>query len=191
MASFEIGPFLRGLLKTALFVLFGLVVFILTALLLYRKDFANGAARYTTISEADSCYLEYSRVLRKSGEGIILLYVETKPCAKCSESIILSTVSSIYDAVSGIEPIMLYHIAENFDSSAVEDYYDRFAQHIDLIVSSEDSIMIRNPWMPQNLGFYGIVTDSLDRVWYAGSLLDQEFLACCSRLFGKEKAEWD
>ena len=191
MASFEIGPFLRGLFKTALFVLLGLVVFIITSLLLYRKEFANDAVRYNTISESDSCYLEYPDTLRKSGEGIILLYVETKPCAKCSESIILSTVSSIYDAVSGIEPIMLYHIAENYDSSAVEDYYDRFARHIDLIVSGEDSIMIRNPWMPQNLGFYGIVTDSLDRVQYAGSLFDQEFVACCSRLFGKENAEWD
>ena len=183
--------FFKGLLKTALYVLFGLVVFAATALLLWRRGLANGTGRYTAIGSADSCYLKYPDVLRKSSEGMILLYVETKPCAKCSESIILSTVSSIYDVVSEIEPIMLYHIAENFDSSAAEDYYDRFAQHIDLIVSGEDSIMIRNPWMPQNLGFYGIVTDSLDRVWYAGSLLDQEFLACCSRLFGKEKAEWD
>lgn len=190
MRPFRIKVFLKDLLRTGAYVLFGLFVFTLTTYFLYRKRL-NGVIQYTTVSEADSCILDCPDWLRSSKDGAILLYVETKPCAKCSESIILDMVNSIDEAGLKIKPAMICHLSEGFDSCVANDYYERFAEQIDLVVSSDDSIRIRNVWLPQGLGFYGIVTDSLDRVHYAGSMFDQVFLTCCIRQFGTKDTAWD
>lgn len=139
--------------------------------------------------ERDSCYLDYPDELRNSKKGAILLYVETKPCAGCSESIIMNTVNSIKEAGLTVEPVMLYHPSETGDSSRINAYFEKYAQHVKLFVSCDDSIMIKNPWLPEGFGFYGIVTDSLDRVKFAGSFYDPGFLACCTREFGNSQGQ--
>ena len=179
-----------GKIRKLSYVVFGLIVFALTTLFLNMKSNVRGEAGYFTINDEDGYVLDYPDVLRRSNDGMVLLYVETKPCAKCSESLILNMVKTIKEAGLSVEPIMVYHLEEGFDKDVINDYNDCFADHIDLIVSPEDSIRIRNPWIPQGLGFYGIVTDSLNIVQYAGSLFDKAFMACCSRQFGKE-TEWD
>ncbi len=178
-----------SLLKMAVYVLLGLVVFALTTVFLNRRSIRNDMPRYTVIKETDSCYFDCPDSLFNSKDGLILFYVDTKPCAKCSESIILNTVKSIRKAGLSVEPTMVYHMSENYDMDEVNDYYDRYAGFIDLVVSDEDSIMIRNPWLPHGLAFYGIVTDSLNNVKYAGSLADEAFLACCNSQFGVEATE--
>jgi hypothetical protein len=177
---------ITGLCKVSLYVLFGLFVFVVTFLFLFRKSYANGSVGYVAISEKDSCYLEFPDEFRNSKDGVILLYVATKPCAICSESIIMNMVNSLNEAGLTVEPTMLYHPLEVSDSSQIETYFDKFARHVNLVVSYEDSIMIKNPWMQEGFGFYGIVTDSTDMVKFAGSFLDPGFLACCNKEFGKK-----
>lgn len=186
MAGFK--SFLKGLLRTVLYVSFGFFVFILTSLLLYRKGYAKSGARYARITERDSFRLEYPQDMLDFANGGVLLYVDTQPCAKCSQSVILSTLDSFNEAGLSIDPVMLYHTFDSYDPDQVNDYRVRFGQHVDLVISTQDSIMIKNPWLQDGIGFYGIVTDSLDRVLFAGSMLDPEFLICSSRQFGSRPA---
>ena len=185
MAQNKTKVFFKDMLKTALYVLFGLFVFVLSTLLLNRRNYADRAIRFWSISERDGCRLDYPDELKISKEGSILLYVETKPCANCSESIIMNIVNSLKKAELRVEPVMLFHPVSVVDSSRIDDYYGKYAEHINLVVSCEDSIMIKNPWMQEGFGFYGIVTDSTDMVKFAGSFLDPGFLACCNKEFGK------
>lgn len=180
----------KRFLEALMYVLFGLLVFALTTLFLSNKSNNKGEVSYYTINDKDGFVLEYPDMLHRSNDGMVLLYVETKPCAKCSESLILNMVKSIKEAGLSVEPIMVYHLEEGSDTGVINDYYDHFADYIDLVVSPEDSIRIRNPWIPQGLGFYGIVTDSMNNVQYAGSLFDKAFMACCSKQFGKDSG-WD
>jgi hypothetical protein len=173
------------------YVLSGLLAFGLTSFFLFRKNQAKSPVRYTAITGKDSCSLKYPEGLRDSKEGMILLYVDTKPCAKCSESLILKTVDFIRNSGLTVEPVMLYHPAGVSDSSQVNEYYSRFADEVRLVVSIEDPIMTDNPWMQSGFGFYGIVTDSADRVKFAGPMLDPGFLSCCSREFGIKDTEWE
>lgn len=191
MCRTRIASFFKGCFRVSLYVLFGLFVFILTTLVLYRKGNAKSAVRYDRITEKDSCYLKYPGRLRDSREGMILLYVDTKPCAKCSESFIVNMVDSIRNAGLRVEPVMYYHPVAISDMNQVDEYYSRFADYIRIVIGVEDSIMSYNPWMQSGLGFYGIVTDSVDRVKFAGSMLDPGFLACCSREFGFVETGWD
>ena len=181
----------KSFLGALMYVLFGLLVFVLTTLLLHKKSEAKGEVSFYTINDDAGYVLEYPDRLRISDEGLLLLYVETKPCAKCSESLILNMVQTIKEAGLSVEPMMVYHLEEDSDTGVINDYYDRFADYIDLVVSCDDSIRIRNPWIPRGLGFYGIVTDSMDRVKFAGSMLDSGFLACCSREFGNSETGWE
>jgi len=184
MGSGKIASFFKVILRIGLCAVIGVVVFVFTTVLLYRKNMSKGSVSFVPISESDSCYLKYPKDLRNSKEGMLLLYVETKPCARCSESIVLNMVNSIKEAGLTVDPIMLFHPVAVNDSTQINEYYLRFDEHINLMVSNEDSIMIKNPWMQEGLGFYGIVTDSTDMVRFAGSFLDPGFLPCCIRQFG-------
>lgn len=184
MVSGKIASFFKCLLGMTLCAVIGIVVFVFTTLLLYRKNLSNSAVSYRPISESDSCYLKYPKELRNSKEGMLLLYVETMPCVRCSETIVLNVVNAINEAGLTVEPIMLFHPAAINDSVQINDYFIKFDQHINLVVSCEDSITIKNPWLPEGFGFYGIVTDSTDMVKFAGSFLDPGFLACCNKEFG-------
>lgn len=189
MGSGKIASFLKRILGMILCVFIGIVFFVFTTLLLYRNNLAKRAVSYVPISESDSCYLKYPIDLRKSKDGMLLLYVETSPCARCSESVVLNVVNTIKEAGLTVEPIMLFHPVAINDSVQINDYFVKFNKHINLVVSCEDSIMIKNPWMQEGFGFYGIVTDSTDMVKFAGSFLDPGFLACCSREFGKTQGQ--
>jgi len=189
MGSLKTDVIFKATLRTIIYALFGFFVFFLTSFFLYKKNYTKGSFHYSTIGEADSCILEYPDYLFKTGNGVILMYIETKACAKCSESIILNTVNSLKDSKLIVEPVLLFHPSEKTDSVKINDYYDIFAEHVKTVVTYDDSIMINNSWLPDNFGFYGIVTDSLNMVQYAGSLFDPGFLACCKRQFGKRESE--
>ena len=184
MGSGKFKSFLKCVLGMTLCAVVGVVVFVFTTVLLYRKNLSKSAVSYAPISESDSCYLKYPKDLRSSEEGMLLLYVETMPCARCSESVVMNVVNSIKEAGLTVEPIMLFHPAAINDSTQIDDYFLKFDRHIKLVVSQEDSIMIKNPWMQEGFGFYGIVTDSTDMVRFAGSFLDPGFLPCCIKQFG-------
>lgn len=114
----------------------------------------------------------------------MIFYIETEPCAICSEKNIMTVFNYIRDSCQYVNPIMVYHPIIEIDLDIINDYRSRFDDFMEVIVTREDSIMIKNPWMPKYLGFYGIVTDSACKVLYAGSLFKTDFLKCCKYHFG-------
>ena len=165
----------------------GLIVFSVTLVALNRDRNYSHSLSISTITEKDSCTFYASNEileLNKESEGIIL-YLETKPCAICSENAIMDIAHYMQDSLIIRNPILLFHPITDIDSIITMGYHERFDKYFKVVVTREDSIMIKNPWMSEFLGFYGIVTDSMSRVQYAGSLFDPEFLACCKRQFGK------
>ena len=175
------------LLNTILILFLGVVVFALTTLILNIKQNVQELTSNQKwfVFEEDSCFIRYSEKLDiiDSISGDIILYLETEPCATCSEQAIMNVVYSIIDSCH-IKPMLLYHPIEALDSQRVNDYYSRFDKKMRVLVSMDDSIMIKNNWMPKYLGFYGIVFDSSGLVCYAGSLFDDRFLKSCIQHFG-------
>ena len=182
-----LNKLLSGIVNTLLFFLFGLFVFVGTSFLLSNKNAgSNAIAGPLMVLEEDSCYMDYSSDLKTIiGGGRIVLYAETEPCAVCSERAIMNVVYAILDSCSIDRPVMVYHPVEEIDLSVINEYHKKFDKYLRVVVSREDSIMIKNSWMPEYLGFYGIITDSENRVLYAGSLFDDRFLECCYKEFGK------
>ena len=176
----------KKILDIVAVVTFGLIVFVVTFIVLEDLGKVNSVNAKTVILESDSCYLDKPEGLSilDSCEGI-LLYVETEPCAACIESAIMQVVNSITDSCGIKRPLMIFHPVTKCDQKTINEYHKRFDERIGLIITVEDSIMIKNPWIPKYMGFYGIVTDSLSRVLYAGSLFDPDFLVCCKKQSGK------
>lgn len=174
-----------GLAKTLMLVFYCLVVFIGTTLLLSNKrSVSRTMAQPLWILERDSCYMDYSNYLRNHLEGErIIIYAETEPCAACAERSIMNVVFSVLDSCSVKRPILVYHPTGEINTEVMDVYHNKFDKYLRVFVTTEDSIMDKNSWMPKYLGFYGIVTDSLSRVLYAGSLFDDRFLKCCYREF--------
>lgn len=165
---------------------FGVFIFVATILLINNRT--SNDRRKNKVTEEDGLFLDYSKTLLEPyiGNGGIIIYVETEPCASCSEGAIMSAVYSIQDSCVDINPTLIYHPVEEIDSGIIREYYKKFGKSTKVIVSRSDSIMIKNPWMPRFLGFYGIVTDSLNQVCYAGLLFDEDFIRCCKNRFGKK-----
>lgn len=178
---------LSAIVRTLLLILFGILVFIVTSLLLSDKSSGgNVNAESRMIQEKDSCYIVFSKEMKKLFDGkSVFLYAETEPCAACSERAIMSVVYPILDSCSVEHLVMVYHPIEEISIKEINEYHLRFKKYLDVVVSREDSIMTMNPWMPKYLGFYGIITDSINRVLYAGSLFDKRFLESCYREFKK------
>ena len=181
----KLKSLLLGLVETVMLVFYCLVVFIVTTILLSnKKNISSTITQPFLILEKDSCYMDYSNDLRNHIEGEqIVIYAETEPCAACAERSIMNVVFSILDSCSVKRPILVYHPTGKIDSEVIDVYHNKFDKYLRVFVTSEDSIMDKNSWMPKYLGFYGIVTDSLRRVLYAGSLFDDRFLECCYREF--------
>lgn len=178
---------MSALAKGVLLIIFGLIVFVGTTLFLGSKNSVGSAiAGPLMVLEKDSCYMDYSNDLKTiiGGERIVI-YAETEPCAACSERAIMNIVYSIIDSCSVERPVMVYHPIEEVDLKVINEYHKKFDEYLKVFVTSEDSIMLKNSWMPEYLGFYGIVTDTSRRVLYAGSLFDDKFLECCFREFCK------
>lgn len=178
---------LSTIVRIVFFIFFGLLVFVVTTLVLSSNNRVGSTfAEPHMVTEEDSCYMGYSNNLRGLLEGKgVFLYVETEPCAACSERAIMNVVYSLLDSCSVERPVMIYHPIEEIDLKMIDEYHKRFDRYLRVVVSREDSIMIKNSWIPKYLGFYGIVSDSLNRVLYAGSLFDNRFLECCYKEFGK------
>ena len=164
----------------------GVLFFVLTIMIISHR--ASNREEKLKVTEEDGLYFDYSKTLLEPyvGNGGIIIYVETEPCASCSEGAIMDVVYSIQDSCLDIKPILVYHPIEEIDSGIIKDYYKKFEKNTKVFVSRSDSIMIKNPWMPHFLGFYGIVTDSLNKVCYAGILFDEDFIRCCKNHFGKK-----
>ena len=172
---------LSTLLWALLYSIVGLSCFCGVTLLLNRKNVSAKTLQLPYVSVKDSCMLKASDGLldlSREAKGIIV-YVEAGSCATCTDNAIKEVAQYMRDSVGITKPMLLYHPPVEIDSSLVRDYHNHFDEYFRVIVSDQDSLMIKNPWMPEYLGIYGIVTDSLDRVLFAGSLFDKRFMDCC------------
>lgn len=164
--------------------LVGVVCFCGATLLLNRNKLSKQHIQLPYVSVKDSCVLNASDgllELSREAKGIIV-YVEAGSCAVCTENAIKEVAQYMRDSVGTSRPVLLYHPPVEIDSNLVKDYHNHFDDYFRLVVSDQDSLMIKNPWMPKYLGIYGIITDSLDRVLFAGSLFDKRFTDCCIKL---------
>ena len=172
---------LSTLLWAFLYFIVGVTCFCGVTLLLNRKNVSAQTLQLPYVSVKDSCMLNASDGLldlSREAKGIIV-YVEAGSCATCTENAIKEVAQYMHDSVGITKPMLLYHPPVEIDSSLVKDYHNHFDDYFRVVVSDQDSLMIKNPWMPEYLGIYGIVTDSLDRVLFAGSLFDKRFMNCC------------
>ena len=177
-----------SLLWMLLYSIVGLIVFSVVFVALGNRKKKALFSELPKITEVDNFFFDASNeILELSGEtGSIIVYLETSACAVCAESAIGDIIQYIKDSVcSQTGHLLVFHPTMDIDSTTVSDYHEMFGRIFRVAVTQEDSIMIKNPWMPEYLGFYGIVKDSLNRVLYAGSLFDPDFLVCCKKQSGK------
>ena len=181
MNAMKINKPFQSILTMLLYSLVGVVCFCGVTLFLNRNKLGKQQIQLPYVSVRDSCVLNVSDgllELSREAKGIIV-YVEAGTCAACSENAIKEVAQYMHDSVATSRPMLLYHPPVEIDSSLVKDYHNHFDDYFRVVVSAQDSLMIKNPWMPEYLGIYGIVTDSLDRVLFAGSLFDKRFMDCC------------
>ena len=181
MNAMKINKPFQSILTMLLYSLVGVVCFCGVTLFLNRNKLGKQQIQLPYVSVRDSCVLNVSDgllELSREAKGIIV-YVEAGTCAACSENAIKEVAQYMHDSVGTSRPMLLYHPPVEIDSSLVKDYHNHFDDYFRVVVSAQDSLMIKNPWMPEYLGIYGIVTDSLDRVLFAGSLFDKRFMDCC------------
>ena len=181
MNAMKINKPFQSILTMLLYSLVGVVCFCGVTLFLNRNKLGKQQIQLPYVSVRDSCVLNVSDgllELSREAKGIIV-YVEAGTCAACSENAIKEVAQYMHDSVGTSRPMLLYHPPVDIDSSLVKDYHNHFDDYFRVVVSAQDSLMIKNPWMPEYLGIYGIVTDSLDRVLFAGSLFDRRFMDCC------------
>lgn len=177
----KINKPLKMLFTMLLYSLVGVVCFCGVTFFLNRNKLGKQQIQLPYVSVRDSCVLNVSDgllELSREAKGIIV-YVEAGTCAACSENAIKEVAQYMHDSVGTSRPMLLYHPPVEIDSGLVKDYHNHFDDYFRVVITSEDSLMIKNPWMPEYLGIYGIVTDSLDRVLFAGSLFDKRFMDCC------------
>lgn len=181
MNAMKINKPFQSILTMLIYSLVGVVCFCGVTLFLKRNKLGKQQIQLPYVSVRDSCVLNVSDgllELSREAKGIIV-YVEAGTCAACSENAIKEVAQYMHDSVGTSRPMLLYHPPVEIDSSLVKDYHNHFDDYFRVVVSAQDSLMIKNPWMPEYLGIYGIVTDSLDRVLFAGSLFDRRFMDCC------------
>lgn len=181
MKTSKTNKFFSSLLTMLLYSAVGVVCFWGVTLFLNRGKLSKKPTQLPYVSVKDSCRFDVSDgllELSREANGIIV-YVEAGSCAACAENAIKEVAQYMQDSVVTTKPMLLYHPPVEINPSLVKDYHNHFDNYFRVVVSSDDSIMIKNPWMPEYLGIYGIVTDSLDRVLFAGSLFDRRFMDCC------------
>ncbi len=181
MKTNKSNKFFSSLLTMLLYSAVGVGCFCGATLVLNRHKSGKMPVQLPYVSVKDSCMLNASDgllELSREAKGIIV-YVEAGTCAACSENAIKEVAQYMHDSVGTSRPMLLYHPPVEIDSSLVKDYHNHFDDYFRVVITSDDSLMIKNPWMPEYLGIYGIVTDSLDRVLFAGSLFDKRFMDCC------------
>jgi hypothetical protein len=163
----------------------GLTLFVGTIVVL-NKDKITSSITITKVSEKDSCVFDASNDILGfcKDNGDLIVYIESKPCPSCTKSAMKNLIYFMQDSLTIQKPLFLFHPSSDVDSTVIKDYEIRFSEDFNVVVTREDSIMIKNPWMPNELGFYGIITDSLSRVQYAGWLFDPDFILACKKQFG-------
>ena len=176
------------LLRTVLLLFFGLLVFFVTIIFLNSNNEPQMISNLK-IEKNDSCIFKMpSRI--STGKMVtdeVIFYIESESCSSCAESAITSVLSYTQDSVIEKKPILIIHPMIDIDSTVLNDYKLRFEDKFNLLVSNDDSLRILNPWLPNNLGYYGITTDSLGFVCYAGFLFDKDFIKSCSRVIKSNK----
>lgn len=179
-----IRRFLIGFLSVVFYAVFGIIVFTLAALLLIRKDIREIPQKSVMVTAADSCLFDASNQIMGLCKGSgVMIYLETQSCASCTEKALKPITDFLTDSIGLEKPVLVYHINPNVDSKGTELYHEWFDDRYNVIVSSDDSIRIKNGWMTWSDGVLGIVTDSLNRVQYGGFLYADQFFETCKNFF--------
>lgn len=183
---------LLALFRIVLLILFGLLVFSITIIALISRNELQMISN-SKISRNDSCIFKMPNSI-STGKIVadeVIFYIESESCTSCAANVITSVLSYTQDSVIRKKPILIIRPQKDIDSAEVDDYKLRFEDKFDLIVSNDDSLRILNPWLPKYLGYYGITTDSLGFVSYAGFLFDSVFINSLSREIKPNKYEVD
>ena len=157
----------------------GVIVYLITSSFLNSRNSQTRDQLYLT--GIDSCMFDASSNildLCQKADGLVF-YLEVKACAVCSENAIKKLAMYLHDSIVTTQPLLLFHPIVDIDSTIMADYHNRFDKYFDVVVCNDDSIMIKNPWLPKSLGFYGFLIDSDMRVLYAGSVFEPVFLSYC------------
>lgn len=176
---------LASVLWLFIYLFVGVIVFLVASGFLKARNTQTKDQLYLT--GIDSCMFDASSKildLCQKADGIII-YLEVKACAVCSENAIKKLAMYLNDSIVTTKPLLVFHPIADIDSTIVADYHNRFDKYFDVVVCNDDSIMIKNPWLPKSLGFYGFLIDSDNRVSYAGSVLEPVFLSYCKRQLKK------
>lgn len=174
----QIKYLIKILLRVMLYLIFGLAIFILTILFL-RNQKENESNKLLVATKEDGLVFDASNDILNhlQNNGRLIVYLETRPCASCSSKAMNDWIGFFQDASEIEKPLLVFHPIIDIDSTIVYDYHFWFDDYFDVVITNRDSIMIKNPWMPERLGFYGILTDSLNNIVYAGSLFDDRLFA--------------
>ena len=176
------------LFRMVLYLLFGLLVFFIAIIVLNYNEEPQMISNLK-IDENDSCIFKLPNSIstREIYTDEIIFFIEAESCSSCSANAITRVLSYTQDSLIGKKPILIIHPMMDNDSNVVNDFKIRFEENYRLIVSNDDSVRILNPWLPNSLGYYGITTDSLGFVSYAGFLFDNDFIKSCSRVIKSNK----
>lgn len=175
---------LKSFLSVVLYAMFGIIVFAITALLLKKNDLRKEPQKSTMVTAADSCLFAAStQIMDLCKGGGVMVYLETRSCASCTEKALKPITDFLIDSIGFEKPVLVYHINPNEDPKGVELYHEWFDDSYKVIVSSDDSIRIKNDWMMFSTGVLGFVTDSLNRVEYGGFIYSDKFFETCKNHF--------
>lgn len=105
----------------------------------------------------------------------VIIYIEGDICASCHVNKIMFILSYMQDSICVDKPIMIFHPYNNSQdmNNLFEKYY---GDYCNLIISTNDSIRLKNQWMKPNLNFYGIIINDKNEIIHSCFLFDENFL---------------
>ena len=112
-----------------------------------------------------------------------MVYLESQSCASCTSKALKPITDFLIDSIGLEKPVLVYHMKSDSDLTKIDEYHEWFGDSYNVIVSSDDSIRIKNDWMMFSTGVWGFVTDSLNRVEYGGFLYADQFFETCKNHF--------
>lgn len=173
-----------GFLSVVLYVLFGFLIFTVSTLLLVQKDISERQQKPAMVTTADSCSFDAStQIMDLCQGGGVMVYLESQSCASCTSKALKPITDFLIDSIGLEKPVLVYHMKSDSDLTKIDEYHEWFGDSYNVIVSSDDSIRIKNDWMMFSTGVWGFVTDSLNRVEYGGFLYADQFFETCKNHF--------
>lgn len=173
-----------GFLSVILYVLFGFLIFTVSTFLLVQKDISERQQKPVMVTAADSCSFDAStQIMDLCQGGGVMVYLESQSCASCTSKALKPITDFLIDSIGLEKPVLVYHMKSDSDLTKIEEYHEWFDDNYNVIVSSDDSIKIKNDWITWRNGLLGIVIDSLNRVEYGGFLYAPLFFESCKNHF--------